>query len=59
MTYACDDCGFLFSRFLSVSVCPLCEGTHIRPSTEEEKKTLYAKLKENNSKPEENGRKAT
>lgn len=45
MTYACDDCGFLFSRILAVSECPLCGGTHVRPATGEEDQTLHTNLK--------------
>ncbi len=36
MTYACEDCGFLFCRVGAVKECPSCEKPHIRPATEEE-----------------------
>lgn len=36
MTYACEDCGFLFCRVGAVKECPACEKPHIRPATEEE-----------------------
>ena len=36
MTYACEDCGFLFCRVGAVKECPSCEKSHIRPATEEE-----------------------
>ncbi|ADL06031.1 hypothetical protein [Lacrimispora saccharolytica] len=36
MTYACEDCGFLFYRAGEVKECPSCEKPHIRSATEEE-----------------------
>lgn len=36
MTYACEDCGFLFSRAGEVKECPSCEKNHIRSATKEE-----------------------
>ena len=36
MTYACEDCGFLFCRVGALKECPSCEKPHIRPATEEE-----------------------
>lgn len=36
MTYACEDCGFLFCRVGAVKECPSCEKNHIRPATGEE-----------------------
>lgn len=45
MTYACDDCGFLFFRIAEVRECPLCGGARVRPATEEEKKALNTNLK--------------
>lgn len=45
MTYACDDCGFLFFRICAVNECPLCGGAHVRPATEEEKQALNTNLK--------------
>lgn len=42
MTYACDDCGFLFRRFGSVSQCPLCESSRVRPATSGETEKTQA-----------------
>ena len=36
MTYACEDCGFLFCRVGAIKECPFCEKPNIRPATEEE-----------------------
>ena len=44
MIYCCEDCGFLFRRVSEVAECPLCEGTHFRPATEEETKQLQTML---------------
>lgn len=40
MTYACEDCGFLFCRVTAVEECPACEKNHIRCATEEEAERL-------------------
>lgn len=45
MTYACEDCGFVFSRVSDVKKCPSCEGNHIRAASETEQDTLQACLK--------------
>ena len=36
MTYACEDCGFLFCRAGEVRECPSCEKNNIRLATGEE-----------------------
>ncbi|EHQ90654.1 hypothetical protein [Desulfosporosinus youngiae] len=36
MTYACEDCGFLFYRVGAVKDCPSCEKNNVRPATAEE-----------------------
>ena len=37
MTYACNDCGFLFYRAGAVDACPSCESTSIREATDAER----------------------
>ena len=46
MTYACEDCGFLFCRVGAVKECPSCEKTHIRPATVEEAEGLEKLLEQ-------------
>ena len=46
MTYACEDCGFLFCRVEAVKECPACEKNHIRPATEEEADRLQKLLEQ-------------
>lgn len=36
MTYACEDCSFLFCRTGEVKECPSCEKNNIRSATKEE-----------------------
>jgi hypothetical protein len=49
MTYACEDCGFLFCRVGAVKECPSCEKPHIRPATEEEADRLQKLLEHGNT----------
>ena len=49
MTYACEDCGFLFCRVGAVKECPSCEKPHIRPATEEEADRLQKLLEQGNT----------
>jgi len=49
MTYACEDCGFLFCRVGAVKECPSCEKNHIRPATEEETGRLGKLLEQGKS----------
>ncbi|MEG6523836.1 hypothetical protein [Desulfotomaculum sp. 1211_IL3151] len=44
MTYACEDCGFLFYRAGEVRECPSCEKNHIRSATKEETQRLQTLL---------------
>lgn len=46
MTYACEDCGFLFCRVGAVKECPSCEKNNIRPATEEEAGRLQKLLEQ-------------
>ncbi|TWH59425.1 hypothetical protein DesLBE_3806 [Desulfitobacterium sp. LBE] len=46
MTYACEDCGFLFRRVGAVRECPSCEKKHIRPVTKEEAERLQKLLEQ-------------
>ncbi len=46
MTYACEDCGFLFCRAEEVQECPSCEKNHIRLTTEEETGRLQKTLEQ-------------
>ena len=46
MTYACEDCGFLFYRVGAVKECPSCEKPHIRPATKEEADRLQKLLEQ-------------
>ena len=46
MTYACEDCGFVFCRVGGVKECPSCEKNHIRPVTEQEADRLQKLLEE-------------
>ncbi len=46
MTYACEDCGFLFYRAGAVKDCPSCNKAHIRPTTCEETRRLQELLKQ-------------
>lgn len=46
MTYACEDCGFLFCRVGAVKECPSCEKPHIRPAIGEEADRLQKLLKQ-------------
>jgi len=48
MTYACEDCGFLFYRIGEVKECPSCEKNHIRSATKEETQRLWELLKQGN-----------
>lgn len=49
MTYACEDCGFLFCRVRAVEECPACEKNHIRCATEEEAERLRELLEQSMS----------
>ena len=49
MTYACEDCGFLFCRVGAVKECPSCEKAHIRLATEEEADRLQKLLEQGNT----------
>jgi hypothetical protein len=49
MTYACEDCGFLFCGWERVKECPSCEKSHIRPATEEEIGMLEKLLEQGNT----------
>lgn len=49
MTYACEDCGFLFCRAGEVKECPSCEKNHIRSATEEETQRLQTLLEQGKS----------
>jgi hypothetical protein len=49
MTYACEDCGFLFCRMGVVKECPSWEKPHIRPATEEEADRLQKLLEHGNT----------
>lgn len=49
MTYACEDCGFLFCRVGAVKECPSCENPHIRLATEEEADRLQKLLEQGNT----------
>lgn len=44
ITYACEDCGFLFYRAGEVKRCPSCEKKHIRSATGEETQRLQILL---------------
>ncbi|GAB6181183.1 hypothetical protein JCM14036_25020 [Desulfotomaculum defluvii] len=46
MTYACEDCGFLFYRAGEVEECPSCEKNHIRSATKEETQRLQTLLEQ-------------
>ena len=46
MTYACEDCGFLFYRAGEVKECPSCEKNNIRSATEEEAQRLQKLLEQ-------------
>jgi uncharacterized Zn finger protein (UPF0148 family) len=46
MTYACEDCGFLFCRAGAVKECPSCEKNNIRLATEEEAGRLQELLEQ-------------
>ena len=46
MTYACEDCGFLFCRTGAVEECPFCEKNHIRSATKEEAGRLQKLLEQ-------------
>ena len=48
MTYACEDCGFLFCRVGEVKECPSCEKNNIRSATEEETGRLQKLLEQGN-----------
>lgn len=48
MTYACEDCGFLFCRAGEVKECPSCEKNNIRLATEEETESLQKLLEQEN-----------
>ncbi len=49
MTYACEDCGFLFCRAGEVKECPSCEKNNIRLATEEETESLQKLLEQGKS----------
>lgn len=49
MTYACEDCGFLFCRMGVVKECPSCEKPNIRPATGEEADRLQKLLEHGNT----------
>jgi len=46
MTYACQDCGFLFCRVGEVKECPSCEKNHIRSATKEETQRVQKLLEQ-------------
>lgn len=46
MTYACEDCGFLFCRTGAVKECASCEKNNIRPATDEESYRLRELLEQ-------------
>jgi len=48
MTYACEDCGFLFYRTGEVEKCPSCEKTNIRFATQEEAQRLQEFMEKGN-----------
>lgn len=50
MTYACEDCGFLFRRTGEATQCPSCEKHRIRPASQAEEEQLKQLLnaKKNN-----------
>lgn len=49
MTYACENCGFLFYRVGEVQECPSCEKNHIRFATKEESQRLNVLLEQGES----------
>lgn len=55
MFYCCEDCDFLFQRVGEIGECPLCEGHHLRPATEEEIERLQSLLKKREENKEEAG----
>ena len=57
MTYACEDCCFLFRRLGEMEKCPLCEKNHIRPATEEEARSLEGLLEQSRPALEEKAHK--
>lgn len=46
MTYAYEDCGFLFCRTGEVKECASCEKNHIRSATKEEGQRLQKILEQ-------------
>lgn len=46
VTYACEDCGFLFYRAGEVKECPSCDKNHIRSATKEEAERLQKLLEQ-------------
>ena len=46
MTYACEDCGFLFCRVGEVKECPSCDKNHIRSASKEEAQRLQKLLEQ-------------
>ncbi len=46
MTYACEECGFLFYRAGEAMDCPSCNKDRIRPTTCEETQRLHELLKQ-------------
>lgn len=55
MTYACENCGFIFSRSGEVKECPACEKNHIRSATGEEIQRLQTLLERGKSNSLEEG----
>lgn len=49
MTYACEECGFLFCRSGEVKKCPYCGKNHISPATKEEIQRLQEVLEQGKS----------
>ncbi len=49
LTYACEDCGFLFCRMGAVKDCPYCEKNNIRLATEEETGIIQKLLEQGKS----------
>ena len=46
MIFACDNCGFIFSRSEETEQCPDCGKYEVRPANEEEQKEFAQRMAE-------------